>query len=257
MKENEKFEASNLFEGMVSVRALLSAYESEHNDRRITEILYDKDKIKKSPKERLFLQKRGETLGFAVKDVDKAEIDALAIGQSHGGVLARCSERTIAYLPLHKIKPNGFYVMIEGIEDPYNFGYALRSLYAAGVDGVILPVRNWMTAAGVVCRSSAGASEEMTLLRADSAEQAADLFKKAGYKLICADLPNSVSVYDSDLTLPLFLVIGGEKRGISKPVLDKADAIVRIDYGRDFPAALSAASAAAILGFEVYRQNRK
>ena len=37
-----------------------------------------------------------------------------------------------------KIKENGFYVMIEGIEDPYNFGYALRSLYAAGADGVIL-----------------------------------------------------------------------------------------------------------------------
>ena len=64
-------------------------------------------------------------------------------------------------------------------------------------------------------------------------------------------------MYESDLTLPIFLIIGGEKRGISKPVLEKADAIVRIDYGRDFPAALSVASAAAILGFEVYRQNRK
>lgn len=257
MKEKDKFEKSNLFEGMVSVRALLCAYESEHNDRRILEILYDKDKVKRNPKERMFLQKRGETLGFAVKDVSKEVIDSLAIGQSHGGVLARCTERTIADLTLDKIKQGGFYVMIEGIEDPYNFGYALRSLYAAGVDGVILPARNWMTAAGVVCRSSAGASEEMTLLRANSAEEAADLFRDAGYKLVCADLPNSVSVYDSDLTLPLFLVIGGEKRGISKPVLDKADAIVRIDYGRNFPAALSAASAAAILGFEVYRQNRE
>ncbi len=257
MKEQDKFEKSNLFEGMVSVRALLCAYESEHNDRRILEILYDKDKVKRNPKERAFLQKRGETLGFAVKDVSKEEIDLLAIGQSHGGVLAQCGERTIAALTADRIKPNGFYAMIEGIEDPYNFGYALRSLYAAGVDGVILPARNWMSAAGVVCRSSAGASEEMTLLRADSAEYAAAMFQQAGYKLVCADLPNSVPMYDSDLTLPLFLVIGGEKRGISKPVLDKADAIVRIDYGRDFEAALSAASAAAILGFEVYRQNRK
>ena len=64
-------------------------------------------------------------------------------------------------------------------------------------------------------------------------------------------------MYETDLTLPVFLVVGGEKRGISRSVLDKADAVVRIDYGRDFPAALSAASAATVLGFEIFRQNKK
>ena len=78
VKEQDKFEKSNLFEGMVSLRSLLAAYESDTNDRKILQVLYDKEKVKKNPKERMFLQKRGETLGFTVQDVDKNEIDALA-----------------------------------------------------------------------------------------------------------------------------------------------------------------------------------
>ncbi|MBQ7646425.1 MAG: RNA methyltransferase, partial [Clostridia bacterium] len=55
---------------------------------------------------------------------------------------------------------------------------------------------------------------------------------------------------------PLLLVIGGEKRGITRSVLDQSDAIVRIEYGREFDQSLSASSASSILAFEVFRQNR-
>ena len=54
---------------------------------------------------------------------------------------------------------------------------------------------------------------------------------------------------------PLFLVIGGEKRGISSSLLSSADIIVRIDYASNFKGSLSAASSAAIIGFEIMRQN--
>jgi 23S rRNA (guanosine2251-2'-O)-methyltransferase len=54
---------------------------------------------------------------------------------------------------------------------------------------------------------------------------------------------------------PILLVIGGEKRGISRTILDMADQIVRIDYGRTFNGSLSAASAATVIAFEVLRQN--
>ena len=74
--------------------------------------------------------------------------------------------------------------------------------------------------------------------------------------MLCADTHNAVSVYDTDCKKPLLLVIGGEKRGITKQMLDSADAIVKIDYGREFKAALSAASASAVLAFEIMRQNR-
>ena len=145
--------------------------------------------------------------------------------------------------------------MLEGIEDPFNFGFAVRSAYAAGADAILLPERNWMSSAGTVCRASAGASEKIPMFTASDSEVIA-LFKQKGYRVVCADMPDSKGLWESDLKKPLLLIIGGEKRGISRAVLDTADAKVRIDYGRDFPEALSAASASAILAFEVMRQNR-
>jgi 23S rRNA (guanosine2251-2'-O)-methyltransferase len=54
----------------------------------------------------------------------------------------------------------------------------------------------------------------------------------------------------------VLLVVGGEKRGITRAVLEKCDKVISLDYGRRFGAALSAASASSILAFEIYRQNR-
>jgi 23S rRNA (guanosine2251-2'-O)-methyltransferase len=196
----------------------------------------------------------GELFSFDVEAVSEETISSLSIGNSHGGIIALCEDRTYPTLTKDSIKENGFYVMIEGIEDPYNFGYALRSMYASGVDGIILSERNWLSAAGVVCRSSAGASERADVYIAN--DNFIEAFKEKGYKVVCADIKNSVSIYDADLKKPIFLIVGGEKRGISSSVISKADQIVRIDYGRSFDAALSAASASTIIAFEVYKQNR-
>jgi 23S rRNA (guanosine2251-2'-O)-methyltransferase len=112
-----------------------------------------------------------------------------------------------------------------------------------------------MSAAGVVCRASAGASELMPSYVANATD-ACDFFKRRGYKIACAGIRDSVSVFDADMKKPIFLIVGGEKRGISASVLDMADVIVRLDYGREFKGSLSAASAASVLAYEVFRQNR-
>ena len=52
------------------------------------------------------------------------------------------------------------------------------------------------------------------------------------------------------------LVVGGEKRGISRQLLEASDGIVRVDYGREFRGSLSASAACAVLAFEIFRQNR-
>ena len=255
-KEYEKFATSNLFEGMTSISALLAAREAGVNSRPIYEVYFDQNKRKSKMRDDRCLQRKAEEVGFALTLCDSETIAEEAIGNTHGGIIARCGDRIFPALTApEQLRSDGFYVMLEGIEDPYNFGYALRSLYAAGIDGVILPPRNWMSAAGVVARASAGASERLPMLVADSSDAAA-LAQEAGLKLICADKGNSVSMYDADLRRPLLLVIGGEKRGISRVLLSAADEIVEIAYARPFKAALSAASAATILGYEVMRQNR-
>lgn len=255
-KEHEKFSDSTILEGMTSIRALLKAIEEKNptNDRRIEKILYNCEKL--SEKEPLirFLTHKSTELGFELVPCQEDAIEKMTVGASHGGIIAVCSERTIPALTSDHIKKNGFYCMIQGIEDPYNFGYALRSLYAAGADGIILPERNWMSAAGVVARASAGASELFEIYTADPLV-CADIFHGAQYRIVCADLRTEHVLYESDLSLPILLIVGGERRGISRALLDQADLLVKIDYGRDFHASLSAASSATIFGYEIFRQN--
>ncbi len=256
IKEESRQAASTVFEGMTSIRAVIKSSLTGTNDRRIEKVIVDKDKYESKRKDIDYLQSVSEKLGFTIGTGDAETLESITTGNSHGGIVAYCTERNIPPLENANIAENGFYVMIEGIEDPYNFGYAIRSIYAAGADGLILSPRNWMSAAGVVCRSSAGASELIPVYVSDPAD-AVRCFASKGYRTAAAGIRDSVSAYDADLSLPLFLIVGGEKRGISRSVLDLCDMTVRLDYGRDFKASLSASSAASILAYEVFRQNKK
>ena len=252
--EAEKYLPSNVFEGLTSIRAIIKARDDGVSDRPINEILYDESRKSKIFRELSWLDRIAPQHGFKLTPSTGERISELTLGKSHGGFVALCGERAIPAIDCMSIAPNGFYVMLDGIEDPYNFGSAVRSVYAAGADGIILPPRSWMSAAGIVCRSSAGASELVNMYTGDP-NTAIDIFRSQGYKIVASSKERAVSMYDASLTTPIFMIVGGELRGISKTLMAKVDMTVRIDYGRDFPAALSAQSSAAILAFEVYRQN--
>ena len=258
-KDFSRFVPTALFEGMTSIRSLYEARANAaiKNDRRILRLCFAAESERKLAKELGWLRHRAEEDGFPIVPLPCEEIAKMATGNTHGGILAECSERTILALndATTSLLENGFYAIIEGVEDPYNFGYALRSLYAAGVDGVILPERNWMSAAGVVARASAGASELLPIYTAAAAD-AVSVFKALGYRIVCADTRTDILLPDADLKKPIFLIVGGEKRGISRALLDECDFAVKIPYARPFSASLSAASATTMLAYEIMRQNR-
>ncbi len=257
LDEKNAIPAPDLFEGMTAISALLDPAVAAFNDRRVLSVFVDKTRVEKKAREIAFLRHKAAELGFSVIEVKPEDLDALTSGKTHGGIVATCSDRTLpALTESAAIKPDGFYVLLEGIEDPYNFGYTLRSLYAAGADGVILPPRNWMGVAGLVARSSAGTSEKLPLFVAEPAE-VIPFFHGLGYRAACAEIRDSVELWEAELARPLLLVIGGEKRGISRAVLDECDLRVRIGYGTDFRGSLSSAASAAVLAFEVLRQGRR
>ena len=255
IKEEVKFINSTVFEGMTSIRAILRAHDQEIARRQIKEILYDVDRLSKISKEIGYLRAVSDKYGYSLRESAAEEIDTLTLGSSHGGIVAICEERIIPSLTASSpIKKDGFYCMIQGIEDPYNFGYALRSLYACGCDGIILPERNWMSAAGVVARSSAGASELLPMFTADPLDTA-DRFKALGYTIVCAEEKTENVLGKCEMKLPILLIVGGEKRGISKSLIERADTLVKINYAREFRASLSAASATTMFAYEIMRQN--
>ena len=243
------------FEGMTSISALIDSVLNGESDRRIRTILFDRSRLYKKQREWKFLEAKSHELGFDLTLSDEDELSALASGTTHGGVIALVSARTYKQLSAEDLSERGFWILLDGIEDPYNFGYSIRSLYASGADGLILPPRNWLTAAGTVARSSAGTSEKMKIRVADPVD-AINRFREHSYHVYAAEIRGSISLYDAELEKPLLFVIGGEKRGISRDILSLCDQNVRIEYGREFRGSLSAAATCAVIGFEVMRVNR-
>lgn len=254
-KESSRFNASNIFEGMVSVRAVFEAIEAGKSDRKIEKLLFAEENVKKNSRLLSFLKARSYQYNYELELCPLSYIDSCATGSSHGGVIMYCSDRSYRAEPMN-IPDNGFYAVLDGIEDPYNFGYTVRSLYAAGATGILLPQRNWTAAAGVVCRSSAGASELIDTFCGDLPHMI-QLLRARGYRFVVAEADAPTSVYEADLSYPIILSVGGERRGASSYVRELADVTVSLPYGREFKEALSAASAATVLAFEASRQNLK
>ena len=247
----------NIYEGMTSISAVIKKCEENEECQKINKVVVDRSKMQSKSRELDFLRRKADKLGFEICISTSDEINAITTGNTHGGIVALCSPTVIPFLAerTDSIKGDGVYVMLDGIEDPYNFGYSVRSIYASGADGVILSPRNWMNVAGIVAKSSAGASELIDMYIA-SPEEAIGIFRDKGYKIICSGIRNSVSMYEADMKKPVFLIIGGEKRGISHSIMSMADTIARVEYGREFRGSLSAASAATIMAYEIFRQNK-
>ncbi len=234
-------------EGAISVEAVLQGR------NRDIEVVYVQPG--KWNRDRARLLQRLKQAGIPVEQVTAEFIEEKAGGKSHGGMIAQAGARrflSLADLVEGKVSP--FIVMLDGFEDPFNFGQAVRTLYAAGVDGVVVRPRNWLTATNVVARASAGASELVPMAVAETAVAAAAFFRERGLVVACTAVNNSQPLYEADLTVPLFLLIGGEKRGITRSFLTQADLRLQIPYGRQFKRSLGAAASAAIIGYEIMRQ---
>ncbi|MCB9422901.1 MAG: RNA methyltransferase [Ardenticatenaceae bacterium] len=236
-------------EGAISIEAVLQG-----RSRDIERVYIQQGKWNRTQARLLQELKRA---GISVEKVTAEFIEEKAGGKSHGGIIAMAGPRrfvSLAEMVADTAVP--FIVMLDGFEDPFNFGQAVRALYAAGVGGIVVRPRNWLSATNVVARSSAGASELVPMAVAETAVAAADFFREQGLVVACTAVTGSQPVDKVDLTMPLFLLIGGEKRGITRSFMDQADLRLQIPYGRQFQHSLGAAASAAIIGYEIMRQRR-
>ncbi|MDX6479461.1 MAG: rRNA (guanosine2251-2-O)-methyltransferase [Gaiellaceae bacterium] len=236
-----------VLEGAVSVGAAL-----EGGRRPVERILIRADKWEKSGKLRA-LARRTET---RVERATAEQIDVVATGRTHGGILAEVGPLRHASASDLARGDRPFVAMLDGIEDPYNFGYAIRSLYAAGADGLVVRPRDWGESEATVVKASAGAFDLLPIAEVENAEAAADLFAERGLAVACTAKRDATPIYDADLSGPLFLLVGGERRGITREFLSRADLVLEIPYRRRFSLSLGTVAAVSVLAFEVMRQRR-
>jgi 23S rRNA (guanosine2251-2'-O)-methyltransferase len=192
-----------------------------------------------------------------VKRVDGRELNAMAHGRSHGGVVAVCSPKPILTpddLPplLAGLRAPPLLLLLEGIDDARNLGFTLRSADAFGAHAVLIKKHLWDFDAGDVARSSSGAYERLPLVRIETVQPLKAL-RRGGVRLLGCVASAGQTIHDADLTGPIVVAVGGEKRGLSGAVRAICDAAIRI------PTAASASSlalshAAAVALAEAFRQ---
>jgi 23S rRNA (guanosine2251-2'-O)-methyltransferase len=231
--------------GLIAVEAVLEA-----NSREVKAIYTTRDRFDSGIAR---LNRLARERNVPIEAQREAFIDSVAEAKGHGGVAAQVGPRRMTPLTDLAPAPEAVVVMLDGVEDPFNFGQAVRSLYAAGIDGVVVRLRNWLSV-GTAVRASAGATELMPMAEADSVEAAAAHFRARGFRVAVATERRSHPMTELNLRGPLFLVVGGEKRGVTRSFESAADLRVGIAYGRSFPHALGTAAATTALAFEIHRQ---
>lgn len=266
-----------ILEGAISV---LSALNSNHS--KILKIILRQDAKNKNINKVVTATKfkNIETEFFSHEEILEFEANInntglYTIGRTHGGIIAVVSKRKFLspqelILTLPENQRRISIAIIEGIEDPYNLGYAARALYTQGVDALILPERDFGFSQSIIEKASTGTFSKMPVAVFSNSKDKdinakpdlINLLKSESFKIYCIDkkLPaNSKASHIRDIFDVKFadrsvFIIGGEKRGISKDFLNNADEIVRIPYAKDFPHSLAAQTAATVVSYEIHRQ---
>lgn len=238
-----------ILEGNVSVKAAVLA-----GRRNVETILVDETKHDKDTN---FILHKAREKQIEIQRRKREEIDAMASGRTHGGLIAIAGGRRYQTLDEVIDLPEPFFALVEGVEDPFNLGYVIRSLYAAGCDGLLLDERNWERSESVILKSSAGASEYMNIIMCKDAARDVKRIRKAGIRTFAAMRKDAVAHFDADLKRPLLIAVGGEMRGLSASVRAEIETNIYIPYANGFRNALNASGACSVLAFEVMRQNRK
>ena len=178
--------------------------------------------------------------------------------KQHQGVIAFISE--IEYTPLETLIPmlyevgrSPFVLLLDGLTDVRNFGAIARTAECAGVDALIIPERGSVTVTADAIKTSAGALHRLPVCRVISIISAVSLLQASGLKIVAASEKARDVYTETELRLPLGLVLGAEDEGVSEEVLRRADHIVRIPQVGAI-GSLNVSVAAGILIYEIVRQ---
>ncbi len=192
-----------------------------------------------------------------IQECEKEKLSELSEKGNHQGVVALCAP--ISYVSvddiLEKAKEEGktpFLLLLESIQDPHNLGAIIRTAECAGVSGIVLSRHHAVGLSGAASKTAAGALEYMPVAKVSSIAKLIEELKQKGLWIACADMDGQ-SVYETDLTGPLALVIGGEHEGITKLVKERCDYVVSLPM-QGHVNSLNASVAAGILMYEVARK---
>lgn len=201
---------------------------------------------------------RARDAGIRVERVPRERLAVMSDGGVHQGVVAELRGFDYVDLPdlLEVAEQSGrppLLVVLDGIQDPHNFGAIIRSAHAMGAHGVVIAKDRAVQVTGVVAKASAGAVEHCPIARVVNLSRALEELKEAGVWIAAADPHSNEPLWGARLDGPLALVVGAEGAGVRQGVLEHCDFRLRIPMLGQV-GSLNASVSAAILLYEAARQ---
>lgn len=186
-----------------------------------------------------------------IEYLNKADFNKRAKTPKPQGVLALVED--YKYVTLDDIiKDDGFIVLLDSIEDPYNLGSIIRTCECAGVDGIVIPKHHSASINETVYKTSAGAVNHMKIARVGSLNDAIDYLKDKGYFVFCTAM-DGVPAKETNLKGKIGIVIGNEGSGVHRLTRQKCDGVLSISmYGK--LNSLNASVACGIILFQALDQ---
>jgi 23S rRNA (guanosine2251-2'-O)-methyltransferase len=196
--------------------------------------------------------------GAPIQRVERRQLDRIG-DFNHQGVVAEAAP--YPYVELEEILAQAdqcqeapLLLMLDCLQDPQNLGSLLRTAEIAGVHGAVIPKRRAVGITPAVANSSAGATEHLLVARVTNLVRTMEELKGQGLWIVgLEDVPQARLCYQSDLTMPLALVVGSEGRGMGRLVRETCDILIRLPM-RGKISSLNAAVAGSIALYEVWRQ---
>ena len=193
--------------------------------------------------------------GVPVETVALYEIEMMLPGVRHQGVAAASEARGQAADWADAIagveKP--LLLVLDSIQDPHNLGACLRSAAAAGVDAVLIPNSRAADVTPVVEKVACGATEILPLFRVSNLRREVERMQRQGIWVVGGAGGAAQSLYATDLTVPLAVIVGNEGEGIRHGLREQCDFLVQIPMA-DGMESLNVSVACGVMLFEARRQ---
>ena len=193
------------------------------------------------------------TLSIPVRFEPRDVLDRASKNGSHQGVIAFGAAHE--YVELESVIENAqLIVVLDGVEDPHNFGAIVRTAHAAGANAVVVPERRAAPLTETVARSAAGALEYVPIARVINISRTLEQLKENHFWIYGLD-ERGTELYDKvEFNAPTAVVLGGEGKGLHQIVQKHCDVLVRIPMSGAV-SSLNVSVAAGLVLFEWRRKN--
>jgi len=223
--------------------------------RNFFEIYIAKKKISQRLEKILIL---AEAKKKPVKWVEISQLKYLTGTDRHQGIGARTSPFPLSGISdiIDNIQPdntNHLLLLVDNVMDPHNLGALVRTALCVGVDGIIIPKDRSVSPTPSVSKASAGALEHIHLVRVTNMVNTIGVLKEKGWWIAGMEKTSDKSIFLSDLTGRLAIIIGGEEKGIRPLVKKRCDFLMSIPQ-KGPVTSLNASVAGAVALYEAFRQ---